>query len=75
MAGTEWNTSNQLKKDTFIMWATGKRFFSPKTAPLAERRPVFFGYCPRNKFVFLELSAGGSSPVPAATCDCSPYPT
>lgn len=36
--------------------------------PLAERRPVFFGYCQRNKFVFLRPSAGGSSPVPASTC-------
>lgn len=50
------------------MWATGKGFFFAKDGPLAERRSVFFGYCPRNKFVFLQPSAGGSSPVPASTC-------
>lgn len=66
MTGTEWNTSNQLKKDIYYGCNRKKVFFSPP--PPAERRPVFFGYCPRNKFVFLQPSAGGSSSVPASTC-------
>lgn len=64
MTGTEWNTGNQPKKDIYYV-GNGKTFFF---GPLAERRPVFFGYCQRNKFVFLRPSAGGSSPVPASTC-------